>query len=842
MAYSAIFVLIFSKLISAIAIQIKDKNILRTLLQVLDLLIFIEIYETHNKVVSQLKSRKLKDKDAAIESTLSFKIVRSYEAVFESIPEAVLQLVYVIRISSIEWIFMLSIFQSIVSMTNSILNNDHTQMQDAKWDKYKKRLPPTIHCLKHSVFRLCEVLHRIGLLALLWTVCGGEVYVVFLAIELAVLIWRSRYLVRRGQLELGSALDPNILLLCLTSFIIIPSEFFYAYDEKRWHHYARVRSKKNDATWCSILCCLVNCFFCPTLCGFVTGWTGIIKVDPDAADAPVHFIPLTRICVSFFEFMTITVWALASSISFDEEFPFISMSFEGNVDGRFLFSFDYGAGVFIASCVGYIVYTQYLIFFPNFALPFGVNVRSKWGYALANELSELQRISVPHTKFPYTLEDHTYIIRDGATFWDQPMEYQGGVPVTAAMIAVIQGHTDIVQWLEDRGATSHQIIADKVKDYLMLAVDLDAADKFSSSWLGDLEAMKKLEIMRKIKAKDLMSLQDVNIWDNAQAMDSIEFERFIQMKAGGERKLISELFTDLETFKRLNYIAQGQFQILDGVSDDTNHLLEANGILKAASRYGIHADLTRILARLRVEKASTFDPELISRDIKRMNAILLSKSFDDNQSMRLAALYRIGCTLNSSKGVRFRDKRRLIEDLESYKSESREEWSYYRGIRSSFITETIPISGDLKAFLVLLLHDIIKENASLALSVRPLEMLPRSEFKQNLRSLNDRLLNCEDGDDLVPIFDDSNDETQSISVKVYIKTEAHFYDEPVGFVQSFAMTPAVFALSRGHYSVTKWLEDKGALSHKSITPAILDNWDWDEVSKEEEKEPTFSEI
>eukprot|EP01084_Bolivina_argentea_P285282 489181_1 len=143
MAWAAIAVLIFSKTISSIAIYIKEEDIFRAILQIFDLLIFMEIYEAHKKIVSNIKNKKLKDKNAAIESTLSFKYVRNFEAVFESIPQSVIQLVYVMRTSAISPIFAISILQSIISMTNSILNNDYTQMQEDKFAKHKQRMPPT---------------------------------------------------------------------------------------------------------------------------------------------------------------------------------------------------------------------------------------------------------------------------------------------------------------------------------------------------------------------------------------------------------------------------------------------------------------------------------------------------------------------------------------------------------------------------------------------------------------------------------------------------------------------------------------------------------------------------
>ena len=109
-------------------------------------------------MVSRIKNKRLKDdQNRAIESTLSFKYVRAMEAVMESVPEAVLQLIYVMRTSQIEPIFVLSIVQSIISMTNSNINQDFTRMQEEKWKENKQRLPTSPKFMKHAVCRLSEI-------------------------------------------------------------------------------------------------------------------------------------------------------------------------------------------------------------------------------------------------------------------------------------------------------------------------------------------------------------------------------------------------------------------------------------------------------------------------------------------------------------------------------------------------------------------------------------------------------------------------------------------------------------------------------------------------------------
>eukprot|EP01083_Nonionella_stella_P086727 241106_1 len=73
MAYCAIGVIAFSRVLSAIAIFLKEQDLVRSLLQLFDLLIFQEICESHHKIISQFKNKKLKDEQHPIESTLSFK-------------------------------------------------------------------------------------------------------------------------------------------------------------------------------------------------------------------------------------------------------------------------------------------------------------------------------------------------------------------------------------------------------------------------------------------------------------------------------------------------------------------------------------------------------------------------------------------------------------------------------------------------------------------------------------------------------------------------------------------------------------------------------------------------
>ena len=81
-------------------------------------------------------------------------------------------MVYLMRTSELilhlnslnNYIFVMSIIQSILSMTNATINNDNAYMIDKKWKKYKQKFPiPHYNFLRHFSFRLFEVFSRIGI-------------------------------------------------------------------------------------------------------------------------------------------------------------------------------------------------------------------------------------------------------------------------------------------------------------------------------------------------------------------------------------------------------------------------------------------------------------------------------------------------------------------------------------------------------------------------------------------------------------------------------------------------------------------------------------------------------
>eukprot|EP01083_Nonionella_stella_P185928 679427_1 len=309
MAFSAIAVILFSRIFSAVAIFIKEQNFMRSILQLFDLLIFQEIYESHHKIVSQFKNNQ----HSPIESTLSFKYVRNMEAIFESIPEAVLQLVYVMRVGmshvgTSHFIFIVSIIQSIVSMTNSILNNDHTMMKEDKWKEYKQRLPPSFKFLKHAICRISEIVYRIGLLALFWTVCEGRAFAVLLGIELVLICVRVGWLLAEKEITF----DADTILLGLSSVVVIPSEEVYGIATYEWHQMFGSVVDADDgimdnAEMCTVVLC-ANICCCTGAASALASIPGLLPCD-FYTGPKISFPPIIRIGTSLNELIFLVIWA-----------------------------------------------------------------------------------------------------------------------------------------------------------------------------------------------------------------------------------------------------------------------------------------------------------------------------------------------------------------------------------------------------------------------------------------------------------------------------------------------------------------------------------------------------
>eukprot|EP01084_Bolivina_argentea_P249893 418484_1 len=385
MAACAIATLIFHKMISTLAFWIKDHTGYRCILQVLDLLIFEEIYMTHKTIIAQFRKQSNELKQGgnnAIETSTSFKYIRSLEAVFESMPQSVLQLVFIIRTGKqykmqAFILSLLSIFQSMVSMTNSIIMNDNLYMNAPIFNQHKKKLPPSLPFLKHMLCRLSEVFYRIILLSLFWTVVGGSSFAILLGAEsFALIVFTLLEICNRGI----QSVSVDDIFLRIQTLVTMPSELVFAYKIDAMN--------VEDAPTCDLVlyqyrnhgCCAGLCRFCIGLCwtGFCCYWPSIWLSRLCCLRKVHYWNPDFRIGTSLMEWTILIIYA-----------AFIN-------NEEFLFSVHNGFALFIFGFLCFIIYTQYMALLPNFAVPMGYSIRSKWGYAFSGDMEELSRL---HDKF-----------------------------------------------------------------------------------------------------------------------------------------------------------------------------------------------------------------------------------------------------------------------------------------------------------------------------------------------------------------------------------------------------------------------------------------------------------
>jgi len=158
--------------------------------------------------------------------------------------------------------------------------------------------------------------------------------------------------------------------------------------------------------------------------------------------------PVQRICHSFFEFIMLFAYGLCAENGAREEFL---------MDDR------HGSVVLVCSLVCFVIYTQYQLLFPQFALPLFVRSRSKYGYAYAGDIEELRRMRLPTfpltRKVGFSRNENEFVVNNAAEFWDERRglcEKERRKCITAALFALANGHLIVVEWLEARGAASHQ--------------------------------------------------------------------------------------------------------------------------------------------------------------------------------------------------------------------------------------------------------------------------------------------------------------------------------------------------------------------------------------------------
>eukprot|EP01084_Bolivina_argentea_P246938 413177_1 len=330
-------------------------------------------------------------------------------------------------------------------MTNSILKNDNTFMNIPKFKKHKQRLPPTIPFLKHLLGRLSDVISRIGFFALFWTVCGGLAFGILLGIELFIILALVIYGEVIDQNSGYEDLNAEGIFLRIQGLIVLPSELIYAVDATM---HRTLKCAMDGLREMLISSCLTCC-----LCY----WPSVLLSTWCRCRVGVYYAhPGLRIGASMVEWIILILWALIID----------------NTRFQYLFSAQHGLYVFVISIICFFIYTQYLSLFPHFALPRGISVRSRFGYAFNGELEELQRIK---PSLPMTVKHKTYTVNqesyDGVDidtqevnittegqFWDLDYANIGGhIELnTPAVFAMANNHQHVVKWLEQKEAVQHK--------------------------------------------------------------------------------------------------------------------------------------------------------------------------------------------------------------------------------------------------------------------------------------------------------------------------------------------------------------------------------------------------
>ena len=151
-AFMSILVMIVYRVVSALAI-FKSLGWKSSLLQIFDLLLYREVYEAYM--------------DERMKPTIHLRWIRRMEATFESAPQALLQMVFVLRDTSQKFttLISLSVILSIYFVASSVIRG-----RKSHWNR--KCLPHPKFIFR-GLFRLFEISGRLGTIAVFWYCVGG---------------------------------------------------------------------------------------------------------------------------------------------------------------------------------------------------------------------------------------------------------------------------------------------------------------------------------------------------------------------------------------------------------------------------------------------------------------------------------------------------------------------------------------------------------------------------------------------------------------------------------------------------------------------------------------------
>ena len=355
----------------------------------------VAIVGTGNESVEANSTVNVKINGDAVDSSMAFKNIRCLEAIFESTPQCCLQLVYVLRTSDLNTIFIISIIQSMLSIANSMINEDNAFMKDPKWKSYKKRFPiPTIQFLRHFSFRMCEICCRIGMLALFWCYVGGLWFGVMLGFELGFVLLYNIYKLYTASASFTDA------FLSLKVIIVLPPEWIFETTDDfldLLHVFGvNLIGVKNDDDEGCVELCLDTCFINTCFINTPNTCLCCLKV--------IFLSPFFCIiwCLRMLIVVPMRVFVRLSHPSpgcGTQCYVFSSLRMVGALfEIIFIISHEklFDRSSFVILYIVLFFYVVYALFYPylmpDIRLPENVNIRSKMGYGYLGNTNELARL------------------------------------------------------------------------------------------------------------------------------------------------------------------------------------------------------------------------------------------------------------------------------------------------------------------------------------------------------------------------------------------------------------------------------------------------------------------
>eukprot|EP01084_Bolivina_argentea_P170634 295681_1 len=201
------------RFISTVWIYRLTQSITQSILQLFDLLLFKAIY-----VCWKLKRK---------EPSNPQQYLQKLEGVFESTPQALLQLIYSIRLKSFSSssLVTISFFFSLISLSMRSVSDDKLLFKETakelNLDISKCKL--SFSYIRRVIFRIIDVSHRILLLSLVWIVIGGFAFSMLLIIECIPLVFYT--IKSRNILVLQGIVTLVLEFSTLTTFSVYWTNF-----------------------------------------------------------------------------------------------------------------------------------------------------------------------------------------------------------------------------------------------------------------------------------------------------------------------------------------------------------------------------------------------------------------------------------------------------------------------------------------------------------------------------------------------------------------------------------------------------------------------------------------